>query len=379
MADFKDEIIEASEVCSSCGACQAVCPVYRSTRREETSARAKIRLAGALAKGQIKNSSAVAKMLSACLLCGRCSQACPNQVDARKAQEQARRLGPVTLKAKALDGVVGQPGKLDAVMRASRIVMPGDSGMLLRLSNLKGLNKLPRPAEQFFLQNTPQVISGPAGAPKVALFVGCLANYLRPELAQKAVEILARRFTVIVPPEQGCCGLMARSSGAVETSARLNLRNEKALVASGVDMIITVCSSCAYALQALDLPPVREICQVLVHDFAGLTTVTGETVSLHTPCHQGVGLGAADDPEKLLESARVKMIGEPGIDQCCGGGGLFAPDNPELSDSIFAPILREMVRGGADILATTCSGCFIQWRRGLPSSKKVCHPLDLIY
>ncbi len=378
MAGVRDEIIQAVEACSSCGACQAVCPVYRATRREETSARAKLRVAGALAKDQLQADAAVKQLLSACLLCGRCTQACPNQVDARKAQEQARVLAGRSIQRKIVDAAFSKPERLDALMKALRMALPGESGLLLRLAELEGLNQLPKPAKRPFLHQTPEIIQGPANAPRVAFFVGCLANYLRPELAQKAVDMLARRYTVVVPPDQGCCGLMARSAGAQDTVATLNRRNQDALLRTEADMVVTACSSCAYALQDLSLPPVREICQVLSEEPGGLASAVREAVLLHTPCHQAIGLGGAENPRQMLKAAGVTMVDAPGADQCCGGGGLFAPANVEFSREIFGPRLREMVQSGADMLATTCSGCFIQWRRGLPPGKKVCHPIELL-
>ena len=378
MAGVRHEIIQAVEACSSCGACQAVCPVYRATRREEASARAKIRMAGALARGQLQANAAIRHMLSACLLCGRCAQACPNQVDARKAQEQARVLAGDGLQQKIVEAAISRPGRLDALIKALRLALPGESGLLLRLTNLEGLNKLPKPAKTPFLHQIPEIIQGPVNAPRVAFFVGCLANYLRPELAQKAVDLLARSYTVVVPPDQGCCGLMARSAGAQDTAAELNRRNQDALLKTGADMVVTACSSCAYALQSLALPPVREICQVLAAQPDGLASAARERVLLHTPCHQAIGLNAPGEPRQMLEAAGVPMADAPDADQCCGGGGLFAPANVELSREIFGPRLREMVQSGADTLATTCSGCFIQWRRGLPPGKRVCHPLELL-
>lgn len=378
MDELRREIIKAADTCSSCGACQAVCPTYRATRREETSARAKLRLAAAVAREQVHNTAAIDEMLEACLLCGRCTQACPNRVDARLALEQARTLVRGTLKAGAIDRAMAEPHKLDRLMLAARLALPGDSGLLLRLASPKGLEKLPRPADKFFLEDSPRKVQGPAGAPRVALFTGCLANYLRPELARKAVDLLSRRYTVVIPPEQGCCGLMARSAGAVDTAAGLNLRNTAALAATDADMVVTVCSSCAYALKDLDLPPVREICQVLANGLDGLEATDDGEVLLHTPCHQTVGLGRPDDARHLLGNAGVRLVEASGADQCCGGGGLFSLNNAVLSEDIFAPRLRETVRSGAGTLATTCSGCYVQWRRGLPVAKKVCHPIELI-
>ncbi len=88
--------------CVSCGACQGFCPVYRAGRREELAARGKLALVAGLAPEDVKGAREVARALERCLLCGRCSAGCPNQVRVAEALLAARQY---------LGASAGGPGK----------------------------------------------------------------------------------------------------------------------------------------------------------------------------------------------------------------------------------------------------------------------------
>ena len=386
----------AAQACAQCGACQAVCPLYRATRQEEVSARGKLRLIGAMAKGWLAPGRDLAKALDVCLLCGRCSQKCPNQTPATQAQRAAREVlaplaGRLSAQALFVDDVLADKSRLEALAKAGRWLWPADAGLSLRLPGLEGLEKLPRPAARFFLQDAPKIIHGPKGRPTVAFFVGCLANYLRPELARQAVTLLARRFTVVIPPGQGCCGLMAHGAGHAAAARALVQAGMRAF--AGADMVVTACASCAHAIasawpELLDGPAaeqaqtlagrVVEISGVLAEAGGVMAADPGRVAALHVPCHQSVGLADGPSPGRLLVAAGVELAAMDGHDQCCGGGGLFSLRRPALSRAVFAPRRQTLADSGARVLATSCSGCFVQWRRGLPAEVAVLHPVELL-
>ncbi|RJX35046.1 MAG: (Fe-S)-binding protein, partial [Desulfarculus sp.] len=251
-------------------------------------------------------------------------------------------------------------------------------------------------AERPFLAGAPLEVPGPAGAPRLGLFVGCLTNYLRPELAAKAVRLLSRRYTVVIPPGQGCCGLPAVAAGLAKAAAQLSEGFTRLFHAARVERVVTVCASCAHGLSAeaprLAPPALRaaarelagkvvEISQVLAEHprlLARLGPAAADPAALHHPCHLRDGQGPRPDPAALLAAAGVELAEMNGADQCCGGGGLFALSQPELSQAIFAPRRDSLAASPAATLATSCSGCFLQWRRGLPLEVKVAHPIELV-
>ncbi len=56
--------VGAARECVGCGACMQVCPVYRAGRREDLSARGKLRLLQALAQGPLTPSRRFGEILS---------------------------------------------------------------------------------------------------------------------------------------------------------------------------------------------------------------------------------------------------------------------------------------------------------------------------
>lgn len=380
------------------------CPVYRVGRREELGGRGKLRLLEGLKNGRLEPGREMAEILGRCVMCGRCSQSCPNQVQVAEALTAGRAIlaqkakSPL-LRQRILQGALDRPQALNSLVRAGRLaqplirgVIPISSGLHLRLAGLEGLEKLPPLAARPFMADAPQEVPGPKGAPRLGFFAGCVANYLRPELARLAVSILARRFTVVIPPGQGCCGLPGLAAGLTQGAEELFLRHVGIFSAAKVDLIVTTCGSCAFTL-GKELPrllgidaaeplgaPVREITQILAEEtrlVAGLGAGAGP-VALHDPCNLKVGLGVFEEPRAMLKAAGVEMAEMEGADACCGGGGLLPINDPGLSRAVFEPRARAFAQSGAKAMASACSGCYVQLRRGLASDIPVLHPIELL-
>lgn len=392
--------------CCRCGACSGVCPVYGALPREELSARGKLQIISCLDQGLLIPRRGLAELLGRCLLCGRCTANCPNQSDAAQAialgrQALAQAVGAPAAKRLLLERALPKPERLELLAAAGRLAqpllraLPRLSGLRLRLPGLSGLERLPALAARPFLADAPIEVPGPAGAPRLGLFVGCLTNYLRPELATKAVRLLSRRYTVVIPPGQGCCGLPALAAGLAAPAAELGQDFRRLFNAARVERVVTLCASCAHGLAVegprLAPPEEQEAAQELAHRvveisqvlaghprlLAGLGSV-GAPAALHHPCHLRQGQAPRPETAAMLSAAGVELAQMAGADQCCGGGGLFSLSQPQLSQTIFAPRNAALAASGAAVLATSCSGCYLQWRRGLPAQVKVVHPIELV-
>ena len=398
----REEVKAAIQACSSCGACMSVCPVYKSQRREEVTSRGKLAMLEGYLDGELGPDHQLADLLSRCLLCGRCQDNCPSLVTSTEAIRAGRELtaqsvGLPFIKRLVLEKALPEPGRLSALARAGRLAQPLAhqalpllSGLHLRLADTAGA--LPPLAPKAFLADAPREINGPKGAPRLGLFVGCVANFMNPELARIAAALLSRVATVVIPPEQGCCGLPALAAGLGGAARSLAERNYAAFQRAGVEGVVTFCGSCAHTLAVEvgrqtgreDARPlgqgVKEISQVLAEHpevLAGLGRASGP-VAVHDPCHLGVGLGVREEPRAMLAAAGVPLVEMAGADQCCGGGGLFAINQPELSRAIFEPRRQAFLASGAEVLATSCSGCAMQWSRGLGGDTRVVHPIALL-
>ncbi len=402
------EVQQALDKCVACGACTAVCPVYRAERREAHSARGKLAVLDGCASGSLDPRARLDQILASCLLCGRCQANCPNQTTStdaiRAGRELAARLGGMSpLKRSALQNALDSPAHLDQLARMGRAALPLarplaraaaglSTGLGLRLGSAQLAASLPPLANRPFLARAPREVPGPQSGPRIAFFVGCVTNYLRPSLAATAVEMLSRIGTVLIPPGQACCALPALAAGLGRVGRNLALANLAALESARPDLVVTVCGSCAHTL-AKEMPrqvgdgpsrrmgaKVKEISQVLADhiDIIDAYTPARRTAAVHDPCHLKVGLGVSEQPRQVLSAAGVELAPMDGADECCGGGGLFALNRPDLSQAIFQPRAAAFARSGAEVLATSCSGCYLQWRQGLEPGQAVVHPIELI-
>ncbi len=390
------EALQAAQSCVQCGACMSVCPVFRAGRREELVARGKLRLLAAIAQDKLEASQDIVQVLERCLLCGRCTANCPSQVQAKEGllagrAALAQSSGLPFLTRLLLEQALPNSARLDLLSQAGQLaqpllkaLVPRDSGLRLRLAGLDLASSLPAPAERSFLQKAPREVQGPKGSPRLGFFVGCLTNYLRPGLGRRALELLSRVATVVIPA-QGCCGLPASSSGMPQVALDLAQRSWQSFSQARVDKIVTVCGSCAWSLSKSwdQAAPgqVLEISQVLAEHpklLRGLP-VQGRLVAVHDPCHLKQGLKVSEEPRAMLAAAGLELAAMDQADACCGGGGLLPVNQPQLSQEILEPRLRDFAASGAAWLATSCSGCWLQWRRGLASPAQAVHPIELLF
>ena len=66
--------------CSRCGACLAVCPVYKQTLDEGVAPRGKLSLIEAAANNDIGISEKLSQKIYTCTLCNYCTKECPSGV-----------------------------------------------------------------------------------------------------------------------------------------------------------------------------------------------------------------------------------------------------------------------------------------------------------
>lgn len=354
-------------------------------------------------------SAKVLETLAACLQCGACAEVCPAglRVDAIIRDARAA-LSSGHPWPKWLWWVLQSQHLLPFLGRLAFIV-PRSSGLLRRLLWLESGTDLS--AEGRAALSLPTIAPRPAlavpsvralapglgetarGRPRIAFFLGCVQNYFYPEV----VEAVTGWFgaDLIVPQDQGCCGLPAWSAGAAQATRNLALRHLASFQAVQPDYVLTACASCAGFLSRLwhgVIGPedpgyeaarslagqVREFSQLVVELGVRSPRVRSEgprALAYHAPCHQRFALADGSAPEAVLAGfpGADPRVMEPG---CCGQGGLFGLGHPGLSRAIFEHRLDAWRRTGAPVVVTTCSGCLFQWRvgsRSIPVGPRVCH------
>ena len=83
----------------------------------------------------------------------------------------------------------------------------------------------------------------------VGYFVGCMTDFVFPELGKKIINFLTRNgVEVIVPRGQGCCGApVFLGAGDFETGRKMADVNVKTF--KDLDYVITDCATCASAMK----------------------------------------------------------------------------------------------------------------------------------
>lgn len=411
--------------CMSCGNCQAVCPVYKEEKVESLVARGRIQLVAGLLRGELAPSHELKERLDKCTLCQACAASCPTGVNTTKiflagraALVRAQGLGRV--KRIIFRGVMSHHGLYRLTIKAGGVFqglvfsrVPGRKGGRFRLPVLFDQNRLlPRLTTRPFLERVPRIVRPDVRstqARKVAYFVGCGINFMYPEMGEAVVKVLAANgVEVVIPKEQGCCGMPVIGSADVETAramARHNLNLfEKLIEEDGVQQIITSCSSCGGAWvhhipEILEGDPagfgekarrlaglVRDISEYLVNETGIDASQLGEVrrkVTYHDPCHLNRSMGVREEPRALLRAIPgVELVEMKKPDRCCGNAGSFSLVHYDLSRRILERKVDDIAQTGAECVATGCPGCTMQITDGVYQAGldkvDVVHPIQLL-
>ena len=213
---------------------------------------------------------------------------------------------------------------------------------------------------------------------RVALFVTCLVDMIRPQIGFAAIRVLeAAGCDVVVPDAQTCCGQPALNSGDRDTAADLARRAIAML--EPYDHVVIPSGSCAATVR-VHYP------EILEHDpewgpratalaartfeiLAYLDEVRGwkpEGVALdatgtyHDSCSGLRELGIKRQPRRLLAAVEgLSLAPLAGAETCCGFGGTFCVKYPAISNAIVAEKATAIDATGADLLLAGDLGCLM--------------------
>lgn len=394
--------------CVRCGACMAVCPLYQVTGRESAVARGKLVLWELFQDGRLRSARGLWDLMEFCLLCGACTEKCavglkvPEMVKQARADLRARvglAFRPSWLLARAAwqaPRLIPAAAPFAALINRLKDWLGQESGLAYRLwphlalawQHFPNLQRLP------LRRQMPALLPGRTSR-RIAFFSGCGIEALFPEAGRAFLALCERLgIEVVIPPEQGCCGLLGESLGDKDLAVAQARAFYGAFEGLKVDFVVTPCASCSYQLKRLGevlanepeaeaaarlASKVREAAEFLVGeaDFRPPPRISAEPVAYHDPCHVRRGQRLVADPRELL----VRTLGTPPLaadgQGCCGLGGTFGVSAPEVSREVGRDRLAAFQRAGAGIVATTCSGCLIQLKR-LNSGLRVVHLLELL-
>jgi L-lactate dehydrogenase complex protein LldE len=215
-------------------------------------------------------------------------------------------------------------------------------------------------------------------APRVALFVTCLVDAMRPRVGFAAVSMLeAAGCTVEIPRGQTCCGQAALNSGNHDGAAAVARHTIAHL--EGHDAVVVPSGSCAGTICAhySDLFPAgsdwRRRADALAAKTFELFTYLADvrrwrpervalaaTATYHDSCSGLRELGVKAQPRRLLATVEGLELAEmEGAETCCGFGGTFCVKYPAISNAIVSEKTKAIAATGADLLLGGDLGCLM--------------------
>jgi glycolate oxidase iron-sulfur subunit len=401
-----EQLREEVHKCIKCGLCMNACPVYKQLYFEGASPRGKVQLIKKVLEGKLEPSENFHRLLFTCLLCETCTVTCPSGLKMDRLMKAMR----AELETKF--GLPWQKRMVFQLLRSSRLLpfamfWGRVFGPTLLSFFAKGgkvgtipYSKIPRINRVPLTRQFPDTI--PPDKQKqgrVLYFTGCSTNYLFENVGKSVIAILGRLgVEVILPKRQICCGLPIFLSGARKMALGNIRQNLEMLEVEKVDAVIVDCATCGAALKTEYVhileemgedtdaaralaAKVLDVSQYLTRfDLKELLGPIQGRVTYHDPCHLIRSQAVKEEPRRLLKMIPgLEFVEMAGADACCGGGGTFQWEHPEVASGITRKKIGAIEETCADLVASGCPGCRVQIRGNLDSEIiQVVHPVELL-
>jgi FAD/FMN-containing dehydrogenase/Fe-S oxidoreductase len=401
------EVARESHSCNGCGQCRTessssrMCPIFRATRAEAATPRAKATLMRHLLHpdtdpGMLSHDD-VRAVADLCVNCKMCASECPARVNIPKLMLEAKAANVAEHGMDRSDWVMARTesfaraGSALAPLVNEILANPVARWLLERLFGVSRQRRLPAFHARSFLRRARR-----SARPRVAYFVDIFANFNDPLIAEAVVAVLHHNgVEVYVPPDQIGCGMAPLAYGDVETAREVVQTNLRVLADVAREGYPILCSEPTAALMlrrdALDLlddPDARLVAAQTVEATAYLWDMHQQgqlrtdfrrlelTVGHHVPCHlKALGRPPAGPALlSLIPGLRVHTIDV----NCSGMAGTFGLKASNVATSLEAgrPMLEELMRCSASYGSTECSTCRLQMEDAC--RKRTLHPVQYL-
>jgi L-lactate dehydrogenase complex protein LldE len=225
---------------------------------------------------------------------------------------------------------------------------------------------------------------------RVQLFITCLIDSFHPQTGEAIVDIFQRLgISVEFPKGQTCCGQPAFNAG-LHSEARPLAEHMIHVFESTTGDIVMPSGSCAHMIkhnylelfagnpewlpraQAL-AGRVYEFTEYLV-DKLGVTDLGAcwdGLLTYHPSCHLSRGMDINRQPCALLANVHgAQVVDLPNAGECCGFGGIFSMEHPELSAEWLKRKIKNLEESKSPTLVVAEAGCLMHIAGGLHRQKK---------
>ena len=416
MFDFKN----TTDDCIKCGKCIPECTIHRISKDETTSPRGFLDLLAGYQNGEIELDENAKNIFESCFLCTNCVDVCPNHLQTDFMIENVRKdiadkYGISWFKRvffyllrnrKAFDLVA----KMGYMFQTCGFKIEEEKNAMRSRFSLPLVKKgrlLPSMKKKSFLNKYPERISVEKPKKRVAIFIGCLANYNFVEVGDSLVEILkALDIEIFIPKKQMCCSAPAYFTGDFKTTDKLSKYNMDYFETfiDEVDAILVPEATCSAMLKVdyehyfkENAPEYLEKHKKInskifgaskwlyeetnLNELLAKKAMQNEKVTYHDPCHHRKVQGIFREPRALIKNNyNFVEMSDPNV--CCGFGGITMQtekfDLAMKAGKIKSDMIEETK---ADIVSAECSACRIQITESLNENQvgtNFKHPLELI-
>ena len=412
------EFSKISDACIKCGKCIPTCTIHQVNPDEVTSPRGFIELLGDYQKGELELDKTAKDIFESCFLCTNCVDVCPNSLPTDMIIEEvradiAKKYGISWFK-KIFFWLLRNRWAMDLASKMGYVfkscfLQEEKNGLAAKFSlpMIKKGRLLPSMKQTSFLNSYPENLG--KGEKKVAIFIGCLANYNYTETGDSLVYILQKLgYEIFIPKKQLCCAAPAYFTGdfaTVEYLAKKNIEYFESFI-DEVEAIIIPEATCSamikhdwevffqnrgmvdLAKRARKLNEKIFIATQWLYEHTNLLELLQKegkqvplSVTYHDPCHARKVQGVWQEPRALLQSNfKLKEMSDP--NRCCGFGGVtMQTEKFYLAEAAGKPKAAMIQESGADVVAAECSACRVQISNALhKSGSEVAfkNPLELI-
>jgi len=236
---------------------------------------------------------------------------------------------------------------------------------------------------------------------RLALYVTCLVDLMRPSVGFAALRLLeATGAEVVVPEGQTCCGQPAWSAG--DRPLAVELARKAIAELEAYDAVVIPSGSCADQIRNVyprlladdsDWGPRARALAGRTHELTDFLSAVAQlpampadfagTVTYHDSCKGLRGLSIKDQPRELLARVRGLTLKEMAdCEECCGFGGAFSIKFGAVSTQIVDRKCDAIAAAGADTVVGGDLGCLLniegRLRRRGDETTRVLHIAEVL-
>ena len=252
---------------------------------------------------------------------------------------------------------------------------------------IKSGRLLPSLSKISFMNKYPEEVKH-GGKRRVAIFIGCLANYNYTDIGDSLIDILKELdIDAFIPKEQMCCSAPAYFTGdfyTVETLSKKNIEYFETFI-DDVEAIIIPEATCSamikhdweiffnnhemqdWAKRAKKLNKKIFMATEWLEQNTNLKDILAkkgkkfeDTITYHDACHAKKVQNIHKEPRALL-SENYKITEMSDSDRCCGFGGVtMQTEKYHLAKLAGEPKASMIEATGAKVVSAECSACRMQ-------------------